>query len=80
MDPIQPFIDECCNVMPLARERTSSLYRCYQGFCGRLGERPVGLPRFGESLAHKGFPTTSSGGRMIRLGICLRPSTESLVG
>jgi putative DNA primase/helicase len=74
-DLIAMFIDDMCQCRPLCRIRASDLYAAFKTWCEPLGESPVSMRAFGETIQQRGYEKKASNG-VWYLGIGMRAETE----
>lgn len=75
MDPIEMFLDECCDVDPQCRERSSNLYQHYRTWAREYNEYEMSHTKFGKEFSKK-FKKVKSSGEMFYEGICLRDTNS----
>lgn len=68
-DLIGEFIDEVCCVGPEEAVAVAELYKEYQDWCEKAGERALTKHDFGVRLDERGFRGEKSGGSRIRRGL-----------
>jgi putative DNA primase/helicase len=70
-DLIAMFIDDMCIRSPMCRIRASELYTAFKMWCDPLGEYPISMRAFGETIEQRGYEKKSSNG-VWYLGIGMR--------
>ena len=70
-DLIAMFIDDMCLGSPMCRIRASELYTAFKTWCDPLGEYPISMRAFGETIEQRGYEKKSSNG-VWYLGIGMR--------
>lgn len=70
-DLIAMFIDDKCLCSPACRIRASELYTAFKSWCDPLGEYPISMRAFGETIEQRGYEKKSSNG-VWYLGIGMR--------
>ena len=70
-DLIAMFIDDKCLCGPMCRIRASELYSQFKTWCDPLGEYPISMRAFGETIEQRGYEKKSSNG-VWYLGIGMR--------
>jgi phage/plasmid-associated DNA primase len=74
-DTVVGFVDECCELDPEARERTSTVYTAYQQWCRNGGRQSLGRGRVIEHVSDV-FPQVEYkpryGGHPTWIGLRLR--------
>ena len=70
-DLIAMFIDDMCLCSPMCRIRASELYTAFKSWCDPLGEYPISMRAFGETIEQRGYEKKSSNG-VWYLGIGMR--------
>lgn len=77
-DAVARFVAECCNVGPLFKAKTQTLFDAWQRWCAAEGMPPLGRKTFGRALDVKGYPASAaSGGTRWRAGIGLIAGQDS---
>jgi putative DNA primase/helicase len=70
-DLINPWLEDCCQVNPLAKSRAGDLYESYLKWCEQNGEKPIPQRTLGRRLSERGCTRQQSHGVRWWIGIGL---------
>jgi putative DNA primase/helicase len=76
-DVLGAFVDECCEVIPDSRVRSSELFGAYGAWAKRNREYEMSQTQFGRKLTDKGYKSEKVGSLKYRVGLVLRAGTET---
>lgn len=75
MDPIEMFLDECCEINPLAKVNSTELYNAYSSWAKDNHQYLMNNTKFGKEIV-KRFERKKYQGRKHYYGIDLKPETK----
>lgn len=87
MDVMGEFLADCCVMTPRAETPATPLFKAYQNWCEKTGERAISQRRFGSALSERGLRREKGGpeniyhwyGIRLKAGIPDQPDHSDLV-